>query len=588
MKHYLPHTLMKFTSLLLSLSLCILMAAGCQTPGMQTADARFRSFTDRCFKEMAGRDSIRLHALLASPSRRGLSDPHCFQEISLSARKEECRLSASLLKDLQKIDPADLSVENRLTRDLLERKLMESVESEDYLLYESLLGSSGLPSRILTSLSGYYFRNEKDVENYLLLLEKLPDLFAQLVPEEERRNQEGYYTPAFSIRSTIDQIDSFLDEKSPGRLLTDTFEDRLDSLPGLSQAQREAFIDRNQALLTEEVIPACRSLRKELASLKEAPQGKERLCQYKEGKDYYQWLIRHNIGTERSPEDCILLLEGKLTDLLSEMTSLHEAHPDMYTDYLASLPLAEEPDAVLTRLREDISKDFPSAGETDCAVKEAPASLSGHGRAAYYQIPPMDEADQQIIYIYKDQLSAKDLVPTLAHEGYPGHLYQNSYVMAGHPDPVRALVRTQGYDEGWGTYAELYSYSYMDFTDTDQKTGRMLRTLYRDNNLLSLILLSLSDLYVNYRDYDRKALSDYLSAYGIDGDNASSIYEYVIENPTNYLAYSIGYYEFQELLTMIRDRQGDDFDIEAFHKAVLDCGSCPFDLVKKRLLLVFD
>ena len=174
---------------------------------------------------------------------------------------------------------------------------------------------------------------------------------------------------------------------------------------------------------------------------------------------------------------------------------------------------------------------------------------------------------------------------TLAHEGYPGHLYQtNYYQKMCNPAPLRSLLRTEGYDEGWGTYAQLYSYQFLNFKDTDEKNTEALRKLHQNNDLFSLSLSALSDLYVNYKNYDRDTLEEYLKKYGITGESVSSIYQYVTENPVSYLSYCMGYYEFMQLRNSMEKSLGDSFDIKEFHRIILDTGSCPFPLLKKELM----
>ena len=145
------------------------------------------------------------------------------------------------------------------------------------------------------------------------------------------------------------------------------------------------------------------------------------------------------------------------------------------------------------------------------------------------------------------------------------------------------MICCDGYDEGWGTYAQLYSYNYMEFKDTDRETTALLRQLYRDNDILSLALSSLSDLYVNYEDYTEEELTAYLSDYGVESEGARSIYEYVIENPTTYLSYSIGWYELEQLRNTMEEELGSHFDISEYHEAVLSCGSCPFSLLEEQV-----
>ena len=254
-----------------------------------------------------------------------------------------------------------------------------------------------------------------------------------------------------------------------------------------------------------------------------------------------------NVGTDKSPEQCIDALEGTLKDTVSDIASLTRENADLYTEYLSARPLLTDSQQILTELENDTLIDFPEPPDVAYTLKNVPDALSSTSASAFYLLPPVDSEDANIIYLNQSRVSPEDQFSTLAHEGYPGHLYQTNYYLSTDPEPLRSMLRCDGYDEGWGTYAQLYSYRYLEFADTDRETEESLQQLYRDNDILSLSLAALSDLYVNYENYTPEALAEYLSAYGVTAEGARSLYEYVIENPTTYLSYSIGWYELEQL-----------------------------------------
>ena len=58
----------------------------------------------------------------------------------------------------------------------------------------------------------------------------------------------------------------------------------------------------------------------------------------------------------------------------------------------------------------------------------------------------------------------------------------------------------------------------------------------------------------------------------------------ILGDPANYLKYYIGYVEFLELKKEAIHRWGDDFSQEKFHKAVLEVGPAPFDLLREYVV----
>ena len=284
-----------------------------------------------------------------------------------------------------------------------------------------------------------------------------------------------------------------------------------------------------------------------------------------------------------SPEECITALEIQLKDTIKDISSLTTQNKDLYTEYLSAVPTLSKPKEIMEQLKDDSLVDFPEIKNISYELKNVPNALSGTSACAFYLVPPIDSKNANIIYINNNRVESNEMFSTLAHEGYPGHLYQTNYFLSTNPSPLRTFLHCDGYDEGWGTYAQLYSYNFTEFKDVDEKTQAQLRQLYRDNDLLSLSLSSLSDLYVNYKNYDENALADYLKTYGIDKSATKQLYQYVIENPATYLSYSIGYYELNKLEKEMAASLGKSFKISDFHEAVLNVGSCNFAILRQEI-----
>ena len=270
-------------------------------------------------------------------------------------------------------------------------------------------------------------------------------------------------------------------------------------------------------------------------------------------------------------------------DTIKDISSLTTQNKDLYTEYLSAVPTLSKPKEIMEQLKDDSLVDFPEIKNISYELKNVPNALSGTSACAFYLVPPIDSKEANIIYINNNRVESNEMFSTLAHEGFPGHLYQTLYYGNQNPAPIRTFLHCDGYDEGWGTYAQLYSYNFTEFKDVDEKTQAQLRQLYRDNDLLSLSLSSLSDLYVNYKNYDENALADYLKTYGIDKSATKQLYQYVIENPVTYLSYSIGYYELNKLEKEMAASLGKSFKISDFHEAVLNVGSCNFAILSQEI-----
>lgn len=576
-------------------SICFILLSGtilfgCGQASTQTSlkQKKFDRFLNSCFREYAAENTVTLHFKLSNPSAYGIKTPvsPTYGDLSSDALKKNCSRSKELLQKLYTFPTSSLTKKQKLTWQIFQDYLNESIMNEKYILYSSPLGTNGLQSEIPVTLSEYRLDNEKDIKDYLSLVNQVPELFTQILDFEQERRNAGLISPSFVISDTIDQIDQFLNASEENNPLIQSFEDRLTEVESLSKDQKASYIANNRLLVTDKVLPAYKSLKTSLQAYtndSKNTSSKERLCEYKNGQDYYKFLLMSNVGTDFSPEDCITILESQLKNTVKDISSLTTKNKDLYTEYLSATPALSAPKEIMNTLKNDSLIDFPEIKNISCQLKNVPDALSGTSACAFYLVPPIDSTKDNIIYINKSRVDSNELFSTLAHEGYPGHLYQTNYFLTTNPSPLRTFLHCAGYDEGWGTYAQLYSYNFIEFKNVDEQTTKQLRQLYRDNDLLSLSLSSLSDLYVNYKNYDENALANYLQTYGIDKDGAQNLYRYVIENPTTYLSYSIGCYELDQLKQTMADSLGKAFKISDFHEAVLNVGSCNFSILRQEI-----
>lgn len=576
-------------------SICFILLSGtilfgCGQASTQTSlkQKKFDRFLNSCFREYAAENTVTLHFKLSNPSAYGIKAPvsPTYGDLSSDALKKNCSRSKELLQKLYTFPTSSLTKKQKLTWQIFQDYLNESIMNEKYILYSSPLGTNGLQSEIPVTLSEYRLDNEKDIKDYLSLVNQVPELFTQILDFEQERRNAGLISPSFVISDTIDQIDQFLNASEENNPLIQSFEDRLAEVESLSKDQKASYIANNRLLVTDKVLPAYKSLKTSLQAYtndSKNTSSKERLCEYKNGQDYYKFLLMSNVGTDFSPEDCITILEAQLKNTVKDISSLTAKNKDLYTEYLSATPALSAPKEIMNTLKNDSLIDFPEIKNISCQLKNVPDALSGTSACAFYLVPPIDSTKDNIIYINKSRVDSNELFSTLAHEGYPGHLYQTNYFLTTNPSPLRTFLHCAGYDEGWGTYAQLYSYNFIEFKNVDEQTTKQLRQLYRDNDLLSLSLSSLCDLYVNYKNYDENALANYLQTYGIDKDSAQNLYRYVIENPTTYLSYSIGYYELDQLKQTMSDSLGKAFKISDFHEAVLNVGSCNFSILRQEI-----
>ena len=538
----------------------------------ESSDRQFRTFTRSLFQTEVSANTISLHYTLRSPSDYGIADiPATYGSLSSDpvAAKASVR---NVLSSLQEFDPDTLSSENALTFKILDTYLKNASTGTDYLLYQEPLGPvSGIHTQLPVLLSEYSFYDTQDVETYLALLKETPSYFDSVIRFEQKKATSGLFMPDYQADSVLDTCQSFIDMGKENYLVS-TFNERIASLDLLPENKKDSFQKENMKLVTEEIYPAYQNLITAIKSLKGKGMNEQGLSHFPYGKKYYEYLVRQTTGCNESISRLRLMTRAQILEDLSAMQKVLFPADAALTQ--ASVLEQTSPDSMLDDLRSKITDTFPEIPDVDFQVKYVPESMQDYLSPAFYMIPAIDNLTENVIYINNGQTaSGLNLYTTLAHEGYPGHLYQTVYFSASEPDPIRSILDFGGYVEGWATYAEMMSYYLAPLPKTEA-------SLLQKNNSVILGLYALADMGIHYDGWSVTDTVRFFSDYGINDPNAvQSVYKLIIGSPANYLKYYIGYLKFYELKKEMADALGNQFSQKEFHRAVLDVGPAPFEIV---------
>ncbi len=538
----------------------------------ESSDRQFRTFTRSLFQTEVSANTISLHYTLRSPSDYGIADiPATYGSLSSDpiAAKASVR---NVLSSLQEFDPDTLSSENALTFKILDTYLKNASTGTDYLLYQEPLGPvSGIHTQLPVLLSEYSFYDTQDVETYLALLKETPSYFDSVIRFEQKKAASGLFMPDYQADSVLDTCQSFIDMGKENYLVS-TFNERIASLDLLPENKKDSFQKENMKLVTEEIYPAYQNLITAIKSLKGKGMNEQGLSHFPYGKKYYEYLVRQTTGCNESISRLRLMTRAQILEDLSAMQKILFPADAALTK--ASVLEQTSPDSMLDDLRSKITDTFPEIPDVDFQVKYVPESMQDYLSPAFYMIPAIDNLTENVIYINNGQTaSGLNLYTTLAHEGYPGHLYQTVYFSASEPDPIRSILDFGGYVEGWATYAEMMSYYLAPLPKTEA-------SLLQKNSSVILGLYALADMGIHYDGWSVTDTVRFFSDYGINDPNAvQSVYKLIIGSPANYLKYYIGYLKFYELKKEMADALGNQFSQKEFHRAVLDVGPAPFEIV---------
>lgn len=577
-----------------------------------TKDARQfeRLSHDLLYTELSG-NTINLHYTLAYPENYGLSAdpilPSSFTDGDTRAQVTEWQ------RRLSRIDPQKLDPQDRYAYLLFDRFLALTLEGADFTYYtDPLSPSSGMVSGLPVLLADYTFRTKKDVEDYLGILEQTGTYFDALIRYEQEKSSAGLFMSDTSADNVIEQCDSIMDPvllSEGSHFLQQTFTERLNGLVSdeiITEEEKQQYIHKNDLLLTTVMAPAYERVGDAFLVLKGTGVNPYGLFYYPEGKEYYTYLLAQTTGSSRSIPEIQKLLEKDYQENFHALRDLVKDHPGLLkvssedfslTSAGSSDTLYELSNAILADLQKQMKPDFPKLtcisenknGREEkveskpiaCQLKMVSPSMEAYSSPAYYLTPPIDDLQHNTIYLNEPNITDDlTLYTTLAHEGYPGHLYQTvysqSFLNQQNASSIRSLLHYGGFTEGWAVYVENLSYDYAAQLTKNEETAAYIEAR-RLNRNLHLCLYSYMDIAIHYDGATPEQIGRFLENLGLGRHaNAKTIYEYLVEEPCNYLKYYLGYLEFLSLKQQAKELWGRDYSDYQFHKFVLETGPSDF------------
>lgn len=554
---------------------------GCHNTGNDNTPEDFHSFTNDIFVNEVQSDSITLNYTLAEPKNYGITDfVPSLGNYSINELENNLILSENYLAKLKTFDYKELTNDQKLTYDILKSVLNSDIEIGDFLLYqESLSPTIGIQAQLPVLFAEYNFYTKTDIDHYISLLPSTYTYFKQIIDMEQLKSKKGLFMSDFAVDDIISQCESFIGEKEEDNFLITVFNKKISSYHGLTEEEIKNYKQANKKAVLNYVIPAYKLLIDGLTNLKGTGRNQGGLCNFKNGKEYYEILVKTKTGSSKTIEELIRLLDNTIdTNILKmQLIALKDRTAlDQMTNIEYNLT---DPEKIITYLKEAIEKDYPTLDNVNCTIKYVDESLEDHLSPAFYLTPALDHFTENNIYINKgEQNDLSSIFTTLAHEGYPGHLYQCVYFNEQNPDPIRSIFNFGGYSEGWATYVELNSYYLAGFEEN-------VASLLSENMAATLAMYARIDIGVNYEGWLKEDVFNYLSKrFEInDEDIANQIFTSMVEEPANYLQYTIGYLEILELKNKASKELGKNFVLKDFHEFFLKTGPAPFDIINDRL-----
>ncbi len=530
-------------------------------------NAEFDAYLDTIFDELVSDNYLYMHFNVADYKAMGIEKPEVgFGHLVYGLDEEEFNETEKQLEDLLAFDYDSLSLRQQYDYDLLHYSLLETLCGLEYSKYNLIFSSSSqFSDGIVTNLMEFAMYDDESEEDFLVVLKDVPNYINEAIEYSKQQSNDGLYHSDDMLDEEISYIDNLI--SSNGKSIYEHYKE-YDIYPEVKE------------IVENEVIPSFVTLKDYLKTL----YGKttsDKLTLSKIDKGYAEYTYIINSSNNGDMNVIYNQLVEVYTDWVYNFISAYQKNENILEDYEDFLNddkvINQSAEDILEYLRNNSSKRYEYLEDASYVVSAL--DTLGDSTLGYYVSPPIDNLNQNVIRVNakidNDEYDQMSVFEVMAHEGFPGHLYQNIYFQQTNPHKFRATQSFIGYTEG---YADLAAMDAIDMLNVDDgyKAVAKLNSITFNSHLL----LSIVDLGVNYFGWDANTLGKKLEKMFLDKTIAQTLYDMVVAMPGTFVRYGVGFVNHINLRKKAMDELGDKFDYVAYDKAIVENGPLPFAILE--------
>jgi len=579
-----------------------------------TKNAEFEEYLKEFFADYMGDDLLSWNIITENPENFGfVRDPelkatwYTYESMEENYKEEGYNEMLEYYSLLKEFENQPLSYNQKISYDLLDAFFLENIEYYSpeniydpmvQLHYVDQFG--GYAADFGTYIEAYELRREQDIIDVLSYIESLPDAFASYITYVEDRAKYGYPLSDYTLTEMIGYLDS-VTEQSEDYYLVDYVNNKIDAVDFINEEQKSAYKAQVEQYIKDYYMPA-------FASLAEGLEGQKGKCTvegyyaaYGEvGKAQYEYDLKYLFGTPDMDFNAYgEYLKAKMEEHSATMDAViakvNKADGNTYNKFIgflqkgASVVKIKDPNEMIDYLKQFATTIVPTLEATpEISVKymdDAAAQVSN--AMAYYMKSPLDSDDAEHITLNGFLLSTdyNSALTTMAHEGYPGHLYAYLYNKQLDISNVAKIMTSTAHAEGWAKYVELKLLKYIPNNNPYSMKDLQGVKLYCDymyaNELLAYTLYTYVDFGIHYLGWQAGDVGLVMSQAGFDSSGAEDMYRTLIEIPTQYAAYGYGINYFVDIHNYAKEQLGKNYNEIEFNSVLLSHGWCSLGELQK-------
>ena len=513
-----------------------------------------------------------------------------------SFRKKQMEMVKREFKILKSYDRWRIVPKNRISYDIMEWYLQDIIDGEKYMYHDYPINQMfGVQNQLPSFMaSTHQVKNVRDAKYYNIRLSKFIEKFQQVIEGLKIREEKEIIPPTFVIEKVIAEMKGFISSSAADNFLYKNMSEKLLKIETIKEEEREILLADTKKQIQGNVYPAYQMLIDYLENILEQASRDAGVWKLPDGKNYYQYLLRHYTTTNLTAEQIhkiglqeVSRIQGEMKEILeslgykgkSVVLIMNELSKDprfSYNDDPESpVQVLKDYQTIIDRIEQDIDDIFDIKPKAKVIVDRIPEFKEKTAPGAYYNLPAMDGSRPGIFSVNLSKLPNKYDMETLAiHEAIPGHHFQLAIQqeLKGLPT-FRKLIPFTAYAEGWALYTEKLAYEFGLFSDKYSQLGYLSSEIFRAVRLVV-------DTGLHHKRWTREEAIEYMvDNTGVDNESIVIEVERYIVMPGQATAYKIGELEILKLRKMAQDRLGKKFDIKRFHDVVLKSGSVPLEIL---------
>lgn len=512
---------------------------------------------------------------------------------SLDAIERRHGEQQKFLRRLRLIDSSQLTETDQLNYELFRRSLENSVDAHQFRNYLMPMSQRGGVQSLESTAETLRLGNAQDYADWLARMSQIDTVIEQTMERLEEGRKTGYMPPKILMERIPAQISSQLVEDPRQSPFFKAFATMPNAIP---YADRERLQQAAQDVIDETVVPAYREFSNYFNDIY-LPASRDSIgaSSLPNGEAFYEYRTRFYTTTQMTPDEIHRVGLNEVKRIRDEMQLvidelefegsfqdfLHFLRTDPQFYYETPEELFEGYLAISKRIDPEVVKVFGKLPRMPYGLRPIPDNIAPDTTTAYYSGPAADGSRPGYYYVnlYKPEVRPRYEMEVLTiHEAVPGHHLQIALQMELEAMPnFRKYSGFTAFTEGWGLYSESLGYEMGLYRDPYSHFGALTYDMWRAVRLVV-------DTGMHYKGWTRQQAIDFFkdNAAKTEQDIVNEIDRY-ISWPGQALAYKIGQLKMLELRRRSEQALGDDFDVRAFHDALLGGGALPLEILETRM-----